>query len=213
VVYALSIALFGRGMSIPDFPSRPDLTGVGLSDDWRYSEGLSSKFAYRNTFYDREPWLDITDPPAELLGTLDFLISSDVFEHVAPPVARAFENSFRLLKPGGTLVLTVPYEPYVSPSAMEHFPNLNEYEVFEFDGLPILVNRTVEGDWEVFDKVRFHGGQGSTLEMRLFSFPALLEQLRAAGFEEITDWTDPSPEFGIVWKESHGFPITARRSG
>jgi SAM-dependent methyltransferase len=207
------MSLFGRGMSIPDFPSRPDLTGIGLSDDWRYSEGLSSKLAYRNTFYDREPWLDITDPPVELFGTLDFLISSDVFEHVAPPVAHAFENSLRLLKPGGAFVLTVPYEPYVSPETMEHFPNLNEYEVFEFDGLPILVNRTVDGRWEVFDKIRFHGGQGSTLEMRLFTLSSLRQQLRVAGFEEITDWTDPCPEFGIVWKESHGFPITARRPG
>ena len=107
VVHALRRS-FGQGMSISEFPIRPDLTGIGLTD-CGYAPRLSSKLAYRNTFYDREPRLDITDPPTDLEGTLDFLISSDVFEHVPPPVERAFEGVFRLLKPGGVFVLTVPY--------------------------------------------------------------------------------------------------------
>ena len=101
-------------MSIPAFPDRTDLRGIGLSDDWRYAEKLPSKLSYRNTFYHREPRLDLTDPPEELVGTLDFLIASDVLEHVAPPVERAFENAFRLLKPAGVFILTVPDAPDTS---------------------------------------------------------------------------------------------------
>ena len=41
--------------------------------------------------------------------------------------------------------------------------------------------------------LRFHGGEGATLEVRIFSHTALLQQLRAAGFNEITDWKDRVP--------------------
>ena len=49
--------------------------------------------------------------PAALASTCDFVISSDVLEHVAPPYERALSNLLRLLKPGGLLVLTVPLKP------------------------------------------------------------------------------------------------------
>ena len=209
VVYALSVALFGEALSIPQFPTRPDLTGVGLSDDSRYADRLPAKLAYRNTFYDREPWLDVTNPPKELYGTLDFLISSDVFEHVAPPVQVAFENSCRLLKPGGAFILTVPY--MAAGETIEHFPTLSEYEVVDFNGTPILINKTAAGDWEIFDDIRFHGGLGATLEMRCFSRPSLLRHLEAAGFDEIVEFNEPYPDFGIGWTETEGFPILARR--
>ena len=94
---------------------------------------------------------------------------------------------------------------------MEHFPDLNEYELVEFNRSLILVNRTVDGDWQVFEHLRFHGGEGATLEMRIFSHTALLQQLRAAGFNEITDWKDRVPELGGCWQEPHSFPVVARR--
>jgi SAM-dependent methyltransferase len=208
VVYVLTEALFGRSMSLSELPERHDLTGIGLSD-WGYVPGLLSKFSYRNTFFDRAPQLDITDPPGELYGAHDFLISSDVFEHVAPPAERAFDGAFQLLKPGGTFVLTVPY--LFAGETMEHFPNLNEFEIFDFGGGQILVNRTVDKRWEVFDGLRFHGGEGAVLEMRIFSHDSVLQHLRAAGFEVITDWKDREPEFGPFWRQPHSFPIVARR--
>jgi SAM-dependent methyltransferase len=208
VIYVLSMALFGRALALPEFPRRPELTGLGLSD-WGYVHGLASKFTYRNTFYDEEPRLDITDAPRELHGSLDFLIASDVLEHVAPPVERAFQNSYQLLKPGGVFVVTVPY--LLSGRNIEHYPTLNEYKIVDFAGRQILVNKTVEGCWEVFDNLWFHGGPGSILEMRIFSHPDLLRQLEAAGFEEIIDWKDRRPEFGAFWRQPHSFPVVARR--
>jgi len=41
--------------------------------------------------------------------TLDLIVSSDVLEHV-PDAAAAFRESFRVLRPGGAHVFTVPFE-------------------------------------------------------------------------------------------------------
>jgi SAM-dependent methyltransferase len=204
VVHVLSNALFGRSLALPEFPDRPELKGIGLTD-WGYDRGLAGKVEYRNTFYDHEPRLDITDPPEELCGTLDFLISSDVFEHVPPPVERAFEGAFRLLKPGGVFVLTVPY--LLEGKTLEHFPTLHDWELR--DG--VLFNRTADGREEVFEDVRFHGGEGLTVEMRIFSHADVIRQLREAGFVEIEDWRERVPEFGECWFEDHSFPFVARR--
>jgi SAM-dependent methyltransferase len=209
VIHLLSTGLFGRSLPIKDFPERGDLVGIGLSDSTVYAGRLSEKFDYRNTSFEVEPRLDITDPPKELLGTLDFLIASDVFEHVEPPVERAFEGSFLLLKPGGLLVLTAPYS--VDEETVEHFPSLNEYEIFDFKGRPIVVNRAVDGSLEVFDKPVLHGGVGATLEMRVFSRSSLLRNLQAAGFTEVVVNDEPYVEFGIDWPRPYGPPITARR--
>ncbi len=98
VVHALSLGLFGESLPIPRFPQRLDLRGFGLSDWEGYATGLARKLDYTNTFLHTEPHLDIVDIDGRLAGTLDFLISSEVFEHVAPPVQRAFANASRLLK-------------------------------------------------------------------------------------------------------------------
>jgi SAM-dependent methyltransferase len=209
VVHLLSKALFGTSLGLWAFPSRPDLTGIGLSDWPGYAERLAPKLSYRNTHYDREPRLDITDPPSDLHRSLDFLIASDVFEHVDPPVERAFENAFRLLKPGGVLVLTVPYA--ISGGTDEHFASLHQYEIVEFKGRPIVVNRTADDRWEVFEDLVFHGGPGSTLEMRRFSRDPLLAGVREAGFTEIVVSDHACPEFGILWLLPFGIPILARR--
>lgn|SRR6266511_4808519 len=210
VIQALSVGLFGKSITIRDFPCCPDLTGIGLSD-WRgYAERLSSKFAYHNTFYNDEPWLDITDPPKELDASLDFLIASDVFEHVAPPVGRAFENSLRLLKPCGLLIITVPCT--LDERTEEHYPDLHEYEIFDFNARPILVNRTIDGRWEVFEEPVFHGEEAEGgLEMRAFSENSLLRHLREAGFEDIAVCGKACPEFGIIWLKPSERPILARR--
>lgn len=214
IVHALSVVLFGRSFVLPELPRRPDFRGVGLSDWHGYATGLASRLGYRNTFLHREPRLDLTDPPPELRGTLDFLVCCDVLEHVAPPVERAFAGMFELLRPGGALVLTVPYSPgphRPGLDLLERFPELAEYAVVDVRGRPLLVNRTRDGRWQVTDDLVFHGGPGETLELRVFSRDAVVRHLEAAGFAAVVECADDIEEHGIVWPKRWSAPFVARR--
>ena len=210
IIHHLSVGLFGRSLALPDFPFRPDVIGIGLSDWSGYAEGLAAKFSYVNTFYHRAPFLDIANPPADRFGTCDFLISTDVFEHVPPPVGRAFSGAFNLLKPGGLLVLTVPFTEV--PQTIEHFPDLNLYKIVEIGGEYVLVNRDHAGQFSVRSDLTFHGGPGSTLEMRVFSRSGTIEHLKDAGFVKVTVHGGSAPAWGLIPPHHHGLPITARRA-
>jgi hypothetical protein len=212
VVATLSQAVYGVSLALPDFPVRKDLVGVGLSDWEGYAVRLKEKFSYRNTFYHQEPRLDICRIDLSMEGTLDFLIASDVFEHVVPPVGVAFRNAWRLLKAGGVLVLTVPYTT-TGEATREHFPELFDYhlEVGE-GGAPVLVNRTIDGRVQEFRGLEFHGGAGWTLEMRVFSEASVLAALREAGFVGVRIHHEPDLVHGIYWNEVDSLPISARKA-
>ncbi|MGH9903496.1 MAG: hypothetical protein ACRD68_16940, partial [Pyrinomonadaceae bacterium] len=78
----LSTELFGESLALTDFPERRDISGIGMSDWDGYAAPLALKLGYQNTYYHQEPKLDITSIEPALESTLDFIISSDVFEHV-----------------------------------------------------------------------------------------------------------------------------------
>ncbi len=210
VVRVLSLELFGRSMPIAEFPQRKDLEGVGLSDWEGYAQRLARKLTYRNTYLHKEPRLDITAIDGYAPHALDFIISSDVFEHVPPPVGRAFENAHTLLKPGGLLVLTVPYHGEPGTKTLEHFPELHEFELVTENGRRQLRNTTRDGRREVFDDLCFHGGEGETLEMRVFAEESLREDLARAGFKDVKIHGEPDFAHGIYWTQSWSLPISAR---
>lgn len=207
MVHLLSLGLFGKSMALPDFPVRRDLRGIGLSDWDGYAAGLAEKFNYTNTFYHKPPKLDIMAIPANMEGSLDFLISTDVFEHVPPPVDMAFRNAHRLLKPGGLLVMSVPYT--LEPDTREHFPDLHDYRIEGAPPAARLINRTKAGIEQVFSSLVFHGGDGATLETRVFSKNSLLRHLEAAKFGKVTIFSEPHLEFGIRWGCNWSLPISA----
>jgi len=212
IVHLLSRELYGESLTLPDFPVRPDIRGMGLSDWEGYAVPLAHKLNYINTHYQQEPRLDITDIDPALSGTLDFLISSDVFEHVAPPVSIAFANAAKLLKPGGVMIFTVPY--FASGATKEHFPDLHEYEISQKGGRYVLVNVTEDGRKQLYEDLVFHGGEGFTLEMRMFSRSSLLDAFSEAGFNKVKIHHEPDFIHGIYWHEWHeegGLPITARK--
>jgi SAM-dependent methyltransferase len=212
VIRTLSVELFGTSLALPDFPIRKDLIGIGLSDWDGYAAGLSSKLAYVHTHLDREPKLDITAVDPALEGTLDFLLSSEVFEHVAPPVEAAFENAHRMLKPGGVLVLTTPYD-HEGGQTIEHFREGGDYKLAKVvANKPAIINRAESGELLVFDNLIFHGGAGYTVEMRVFSEDTLLEALGRAGFTDIKVHPEPAFAHGIYWPAPYSLPITAKRS-
>jgi SAM-dependent methyltransferase len=209
IIHLLSRTLFGRSIPLPDFPVRPEIMGLGMSDWEGYALPLARKLSYENTFYHQPPHLDITKLDSARVGTCDFVIATDVFEHIAPPIAPAFHNVWRLLKPGGSFIMTVPY--LKMGMTVEHFPRLHEYTIEQTSSGYILRNRTREGTLETYEDLVFHDGPGATLEMRSFTEQSLLEELRKAGFGAIEVHQEPHFVHGIYWNQDCNLPITARR--
>ena len=197
IVHLLTTELFGHSITLPELPMRKDIAGLGLSDAPCYSHDLARSFAYLNTFFDRKPRLDIAEVDPGRAAEYDFIISSDVFEHVAPPVVQAFRNARRLLKRRGFLILTVPFT--LDFDTVEHFPALHDYRIEKTDGGWLLENRTVDGEREVFTDLVLHDGAGSTLEMRRFALAALERELTAAGFSRLRVAREAFPAHGIYW--------------
>ncbi len=195
IIHALTTELLGESMAIQDMPLRLDIKGIGLSDSSDYPRFLPEKLGYRNTWYHKEPMLDITAENAKAFGKFDFVICSEVMEHIQQPSAPAFKNLFELLKPGGVLIFSVPHfdEPTI-----EHFPRLHDYRIVEYKGVRHLQNVTVNGTRERFDNLVFHGGPGAALEMRLFGRGDVEQHLRDAGFESLRYFTEAVPQFGIA---------------
>jgi SAM-dependent methyltransferase len=197
LMHALSLGLYARPIALPNFP-KSALRGIGMTDSPCYANVLSQRLDYTNTYYHCEPRLDILHPETiERWKGLDFVISSDVLEHVPPPAQAAFDNVYEILKPGGLFVCTVPYMDSVA--TLEHFPSLNTYEVLAFQGSHVLVNRQRDGTLWARDDLTFHGGPGSTLEMRVFGRAALMHHLEAAGFEDIVEYSEAVLMIGYFW--------------
>jgi SAM-dependent methyltransferase len=209
IIYMLALELFGEARMLPEFPRCENVKGFGMSDAQCYSVMLGEKVNYTNTFYDREPYLDITDSHPDQHGTYDFILSSDVFEHVAPPIERAFEEAFRLLKPYGVLCITVP--SVIADQTDEHYPDLHQYSVIELAGEHVLINRKKDRTLEVHENLVFHGGIGTTLEMRLFAQGDLVRKLRGAGFSDVVLQMELVERFGIVFDGPWSRPLVAHK--
>ena len=100
----------GRPLPLPDVPARKDIAGVGLSDADAYARPARGQVHLREHVLShgaaaRHRRRRRSSASAATTSS----IASDVFEHVAPPVSRAFANARRLLKPGGKFIFTVPF--------------------------------------------------------------------------------------------------------
>ncbi len=208
-VHALSTALFGESLVLNDFPENPQVQGIGLSDEPLYAGTLAARLGYRNTFLHREPRFDLTDPACGVSGSLDFILATEVFEHIPPPVQLAFNNLSRLLKPNGFVIFSTPWRP--GGRTVEHFPRLFQWTLTQIQEEYFLVNKTREGKLELFDKLNFHGGVGHTLEMRLFSQPDLIRHLQLAGLD--AQWaTEPYMKYGIAFPKPWSIPCVLRKT-
>lgn len=170
LVHQLSCELFGRGMPLPQFPSNASIKGIGLTDPACIAATLIQRFTYRNTFLHAEPRLDIRTDPSPI-GELDFLMASEVFEHVEPPVARAFRNAAALLKRSGVFLLTVPWVW----DGFDPLPELYDWKLDREDGRWAIVNRKPDGRIERFREPSFDDGPGPSLGYTREHFPELHE--------------------------------------
>jgi SAM-dependent methyltransferase len=211
IAHLVSIEAYGETLPATKW-LRVNKRVLGVSDWPGFTLPFARSFDYTNAQFDRaeypdDVFLDLVNPNADLIERADIVTCSDVLEHIPPPAQRAFDGLFRLLKPGGAAIITVPYG---FQQTVEHFPDLWEWELRDKDGQRVLVNRTPSGSLQVFDDLIFHGGGDFVLEMRLFGLTDLTENLRRAGFEQITVMSDDVPEYGI-YLEPWSRPIVARR--
>jgi len=209
LIHLLSLELFNQSLTLASFPRLKSIRGLGMSDQEGYARILADKFDYTNTFYDREPRFDFTQPHPQLYGTYDFILSADVIEHIVPPVECALEEACRLLKPHGILGVTVFCHP--SDQLREHFPDLHQYRVVPLGDGMVLINRRADGTLEIRDDLIFHGGSGATLEMREFGRTSLEGKLTGCGFREVEFLTENIPAFGIYFDHDVSQPLIARK--
>jgi SAM-dependent methyltransferase len=209
LIALLSEELLGIPMTLVEFPVLKGIRGIGMSDFPELAERLAEKLDYTNTFYHQAPLFDVTRPDPADYGRYDFILSTEVMEHVPPPVEDAFANLFRMLKPDGLLVMTTPYT--LGGKTREHFPELHDFALAPLNEKTVLVNRRPDGSIEVFEDLVFHGGPGSTVEMRVFTEESLRENLLRVGFSSVRVSTENLPEFGIEHAENWSLPIVARK--
>ena len=180
---------------------------LGLSDHAAIQKFVGSlEVMYVNTFFDVEPQLDISNPSVNWQSFADVLISSDVMEHVMPPISKAFEGHYKVLRPGGRLILTTPY--FHQSIYLEKYPHMSGYIVDEQAN--VFAHGHNYESLKIVDPV-FHGGPGNTLEMRIFAPEIIREGLEVAGFEDIVFNEADIPENGIIRSATNMGTITARK--
>jgi hypothetical protein len=170
LVHRLSLELFDRSILLPEFPCEKTIIGLGLTDPEPIAAGLARRLTYLNTYLTNEPRLNIRFDPSPL-GELDFLIASEVFEHVEPPVIEAFHNSARLLKDSGVLLLTTPWVWDGDPAAA--IPELFDWKLDREEKSWVIENRKPDGQVERFADMSFDGTPGASLGHTREHFPAL----------------------------------------
>lgn len=208
IIHCFTTEVLKENVALNQVQSK-NISGVGLSDWEGYASHLREKFNYQNSYFHQEPRLDICRPTEKWINSCDFLISTDVFEHVLPPSKTAFEGSYSILKPGGVIVMTAPYGD--NKETLEHYPDVVDFATVKLGDNYIVVIQSDKGTYYLDEKPVFHGGPGTTLEMRIFSHSDIVAQLEAAGFIDIKLHNTAVPEWGIFPPHHFGLPITARK--
>jgi SAM-dependent methyltransferase len=164
--------LFGRHLLLPDFPVDRSIRGLGLTDPTSLAKPLAERFKYINTFLDIRPKLDIRTGKSPL-GQLDFLIASEVFEHVEPPVANAIRNAASMLRPRGFLLMTTPW--IWDGDGQQVLPELHDWKLDYTDTDCIVLNRNRDGHVERFCDFSPFGSEGWSFGRTREHFPELYQ--------------------------------------
>ena len=104
-------------------------------------------------------------------------------------------------------IFTAPFT--LEGDTLEHFPDLHEWRIEQHDRRWRLLNTTLDGRRQTFDDPVFHGGRGTTLEMRVFTLAALRRAFATAGFARIRVADEHCEASGIAWPDMTSVPIVA----
>lgn len=206
ILALLSLEAFGKSLDLARWPENRAFA-LAMVGEIGAKQKLSQKLTCVEPALDasREPFLRFDGVAKHLDGTANAVICSDVLQHLVP-LRGAFAWLYRLLKPGGLLILTVPYgfEP-----TQEFFPNLHEWSIDGDGEERTLRNVTAAGKVETFDVAETYGA--GRVAARLFGLADLRESLRKAGFTGVTIAGADNLQFGIQYRYPWGLPITARK--
>jgi SAM-dependent methyltransferase len=202
ICYVFCKIFYGECKILSNLEENKNIKGIGMSDS-AWANIFKKKFNYTNTYYHCSPYLDIyNNEHIKNYNDLDFIISSDVFEHIDPfpSLQIAFNNLYKMLKCGGHIIFSVPY---TNGEHKEHYPNLYKYKIENNNGKYILHNTTIDNKIETFNNLSFHGGPGNVLEMRVFSKQSIISFLETSGFVDITfyDINEDMKKYGIFWSK------------
>jgi hypothetical protein len=167
-MYTLGLVLRQGGQPVFTWRANKSLRILESSARGSYPVMLADKYEYYATEYDPARIAEGTDPRAYAdfqslhyaNEMFDVVIASDVFEHVRKDVD-GYREILRVLKKGGTLILTVPYD------------HLQEKTV-------IRVDTSGKEDVHVLEP-EYHGGGGHTLTYRNYGRD-LLAVLHSVGY-------------------------------
>lgn len=204
VGHCVSIGVGKVGVPLHNLDPDWSLRGLGIGDSVDLASSLSTKFNYTNTHLNDFPKLDLTAIAEELNGYFDFVVCSEILEHVLPPVDLALQNLFRLLKPGGFTVISVPLlrvtnRVYVSNNGdLDFAASVNTIEYY-----PDLTScKMIRGEfhWEtnqgkfIDHNPELHGGGDDVIAFRLWSLMDLQARLKLLGFIDVFEptryWSD-----------------------
>jgi hypothetical protein len=146
-----------------EFPAGKSVKGIGLTDPAPVAALLAQRFTYVNTYMDAKPRVNIRSDPSPL-GPLDFLVASEVFEHVEPPVMDAFNNAASMLKPSGVLFLTVPWVH--EGDGRQILPDLYDWKLVRDGDQWAIIDRTSR-----YPGMSFNGSPGPSIGYTREHFP------------------------------------------
>lgn len=181
MVLSVLQSLGHSGVPLSDLITNSKIRGIGISDHKKIATTLAKKFDYVNTYFHKAPHLDLTSVDASIIcsGTADFLICSDVLEHIPAPIETALQGIYCMLAKGGVAIISVPYKSFGSND--EFYPDLVSYEV---QGNQISWVDSL-GVSHIDTEPEFHGGSGQTLAFRLWALSDLKKALHEVGFTSI----------------------------
>ena len=190
---------------LPDIPTDWSRSGVGFDDHPSIFSRYPARWDFVNTRLHRFPELDLLRPTDSAISAFEFALCSDVLEHVQQPHRRGLEGLLKILRPSGFAVISVPISG--SSETIEHFPGLKSFKILEDKSL----EWTDETGTRHHERdPQFHGGDGLTVEFRIFSAEGMIADLIEVGFESALALVS-RPDLGVFDIEHPGVFI-ARKS-